>query len=149
MNANVKQAFNDLIRSISLFEIVTISLASRRFGNPISDAELNVTWKQALADGDPQKSEDGHIVFRFKFETEIRQRDHRIFEHVSEFALTFTLEDESIFDTLWQDSEIQKIFLGEQVTHTVWPIFRQHIIDGMTRLSLKPITLPWLFKSAI
>ena len=32
----------------------------------------------------------------------------------------------------------------KQLTKTLWPLFRQQVIDGMSRVGLPYVTLPWL-----
>ena len=43
------------------------------------------------------------------------------------------------------DDEIQKFFKEKQLVKTLWPMVRQQVLDGMSRLGLPPIPLPWLF----
>jgi len=48
------------------------------------------------------------------------------------------------FQSLWNDSDIKKVFTHNQIIKTIWPLFRQNVIDGLTRLSLPAISLPWI-----
>jgi hypothetical protein len=52
--------------------------------------------------------------------------------------------DPAAYGELWADEELRKIFMEKQIQKTIWPLFRQHIHDGMSRLGMSPVTLPWI-----
>ena len=49
-----------------------------------------------------------------------------------------------LFDELWKNEEIMSYFKDKQILKTLWPIVRQQVLDGLSRLSLPPISLPWI-----
>ena len=51
------------------------------------------------------------------------------------FVVAFRLKDRSSFDRLWADEALRTVFVERQIQRTLWPIFRQHVLDGMTRSS--------------
>ena len=52
--------------------------------------------------------------------------------------------DKEVFDELLKDEEIILYFKDKQILKTLWPIIRQQVLDGLSRLSLPPISLPWI-----
>ena len=68
----------------------------------------------------------------------------RYFRHRADFFLFFELVDAATFWSLWADVELQELFRSRQVSRTLWPFLRQQVLEGMLRLGLQPITLPWL-----
>lgn len=141
--------FASLIQSLELKEIVTLSLTSRRFNNPEAGKEVKFNWNQASAQDTPEKSPTGTLIFRVKFDADAKQEDAPILTHTTEFAVVFDLKDESQFNEAWESKAVQDAFLGQQITFTLWPLFRQNVYDAMSRLGLNPVTLPWLHKKTM
>lgn len=146
MSDPTAKQFASLIQSLELKEIITISLNSRRFKNPESGKEVKFNWKQASAQNTPEKNSDGTLVYQVKFDAEALQEDTPILTHATEFAIIFETKNVEQFDEAWQNKKIQEVFFAQQITFTVWPLFRQNVYDAMSRLGLNPITLPWLHR---
>jgi hypothetical protein len=137
--------FGRLVASLSLREIRPMELHSERLGDPPPQgADIQLEWKQAYADDDPVTLGADTKVFRPKYEFFLRHGSEVFFHHTSIFVLAFSIKDTPTFDALWADEAIRKAFTGRQLQHTMWPIFRQHVLDGMSRLGLQPLPLPWL-----
>ena len=58
--------------------------------------------------------------------------------------IAFHVLDVAVADELWKDEELRKVFMENQIQRTLWPLFRQHAHDGMSRLGMSPVPLPWL-----
>jgi hypothetical protein len=101
-------------------------------------------WNQALADGDPVGASADTRVFRPKYELTARQGGSPFFQQTSVFVVVFRVKDKSAFDQLWADESLRAVFVERQIRRTMWPIFRQHVLDGMSRLAMAPVTLPWI-----
>lgn len=143
---SLKGLFSSLMHSISLADIAVVGLTSKKTGNPVTGEEVKLNWSQSLADGSPEKLPNSLLLFRLKYDADVVQKDASVFVHSSEFGVAFKLDDEEAFDSCWANQELHQVFLNQQMTTTVWPVFRQNVLDGMSRLGMKPITLPWLFK---
>jgi len=83
-------------------------------------------------------------IFRPRYELSVSFKETHIFKQRSGFILGFAITDMSVFEELWADEEVRKVFMEKQIQKTLWPIFRQHAHDGMCRLGIAPIPLPWL-----
>ncbi len=106
--------------------------------------ELRLEWRQSFANDDPIAPTSETRVFRPKYEFVVRFQDVVIFLHISIFVISFKVIDQAAYDEFWADEELRKIFMEKQIQKIMWPLFRQHIHDGMSRLGMSPVTLPWL-----
>jgi hypothetical protein len=100
--------------------------------------------KHAIADGDPVAAGPGVRIFRPRYELAVTYGGAEFFRHTSVFILAFAVKDEAAFDQLWSDQSLRKVFTERQIQRTMWPIFRQHVLDGMTRMGIPGVVLPWL-----
>lgn len=145
MNATSEERFTRLISLLQLREITPMELHSKRLGNPPShNAEIKLEWKQSLADGDPVTTSPDTRVFRPKYDLSVKYGDDDFFHQTSIFILAFSVKDQVEFDELWADESLRKVFTERQLQRTMWPMFRQHVLDGMSRLGIPPVVLPWL-----
>jgi len=145
MTEQLNERFAGLIRLLTLRTITPTELRSQRLGAPPPDGtELKLESNQALASGDPVAADPDLRVFRPKYEFSVRQGDNLLFHQTSIFVVAFSVADLKAFDELWADEDIRKIFTERQLQRTMWPIFRQHVLDGMSRLGMPPVPLPWL-----
>lgn len=145
MSGAMEERFARLIKSLNLREISPVELHSLRLGVlPPGGQELRLEWNQAFADGDPVSPSPEMRVFRPKCEFFVKHGENVLFHHVSKFILAFSLVDAAAFHELWAEEDLRKAFMEKQIQHTLWPIFRQHAHDGMSRLGMQPIPLPWL-----
>lgn len=111
---------------------------------PPSNNEINLGWKQAFADGDPVIVNEGTRIFRPRYEITVSFKGASIFQQVSVFFIVFHLLDVPVFEELWKDDELSKVFREKQIQKTMWPFLRQHVHDGMSRLGINPLPLPWI-----
>jgi hypothetical protein len=145
MNEQLNERLTRLIKSLNLREIQPMQIHSERLGDLPDGIEVQLSWKQILAKDDPlSTAQPVARVFRPKYEFMVKHGESTIFHQTSIFLLAFEIVDQASFDELWQDESIRKVFLEKQLRRTMWPIFRQHVLDGMSRLAMKPIALPWL-----
>jgi len=145
MSDQVKERFSRLIKSLALREIRLVDLHSECRGDlPPAGSELQLSWTQALADGDPLEPEPGVRVFRPRYEFFVKQGETAIFQQTSVFVVACAIVEASAFGELWADQEVRSIFMEKQLRRTIWPLFRQHVHDGMSRLGMTPVPLPWL-----
>ncbi len=122
-----------------------MDLHSERSGeSPPQGVEVQLEWKQAYADGDPVDVPPDVKLFRPKYEFMLRHSGNEFFHQTSILVLAFTVTDLAAFDELWADESLRKVFMEKQLQRTMWPIFRQHVLDGMSRLGMQPVPLPWL-----
>jgi len=136
--------FSRLLKSLTLREITPMELLSKRLGDIPQGVEMQLEWKQAFADGDPVLASPEIEIFRPKFDFFVRQGTAEVFHQTSIFILAFNVVDPAAFRELWAEESLRKVFMEKQIQRTMWPIFRQHVIDGMSRLAMQPIPLPWL-----
>jgi hypothetical protein len=138
--------FDRLLGSLKLLDIKQVALYSRRLGDSTATTgvEPSIEIKQAQGKEDPIKLQDQKILFRTRFDVKASNTGTAYFEHFSEYFMTFELVDSEAYTELWQDSEIRTVFLERQVKRTLWPLLRERVLDGMLRVGLQPVTLPWI-----
>jgi hypothetical protein len=145
MSPQVGERFGQLVRSLSLREIRPMDVRSQRLGDPPpSGGEVQIEWKQAYADDDPVEIAPDVRLFRPKYEFMLRHGGIEYFHQTSIFLLVFQVVDAAAYSELWADEELRKVFRERQLQHTMWPIFRQHALSGMSTVGLQAIPLPWL-----
>jgi hypothetical protein len=145
MSDDINERLARLLRSLKLQDIKPMSLHADRLGDmPAPNSEINLEWKQAFADGDPVSVNGETRAFRPRYEITVSFQGIPIFLHVSIFIVTFQLTDVVAFDQLWADEEVRRVFMQNQIQKTLWPFIRQLVHDGMSRLGINPIPLPWL-----
>ncbi len=145
MSEPVTQRYSRLIKSLALREIRPVDLHSECRGNlPPVGSQVQLSWTQALAEGDPLEPEPAVRIFRPRFEFFAKQGETAIFHQTSVFVVACAVIDASAFGELWAEPEIRSIFMEKQLRRTLWPLFRQHVHDGMSRLGMSPLPLPWL-----
>lgn len=146
MNLEVNERLHRLLSTLSLKDITIMQLHSDRLGDlpPSQSIEVQLEWKQMLADGDPLKLIPETRVFRPKYELSIKQGKDLLFRQTSVFVMVFSLKDATLFEESWKDEELKKIFIEKQLRRIIWPLFRQQVHDGMSRLGMPPIPLPLL-----
>ncbi|MCX7026027.1 MAG: hypothetical protein NT061_00755 [Spirochaetes bacterium] len=145
MSADINESLVKLLKSISLQEIKPITFHSDTLGQmPVAGSQLQLAWNQSLAEGDPVSASEDTKVFRPKYNFNVSFQDTIIFTQESVFVLVFHVNDQATFDELWADEELRKVFVEKQLLKTMWPLFRQHVQDGMCRLGMSPVALPWL-----
>jgi len=111
---------------------------------PPAGNELRLEWRQSFANDDPVTPEPDLRLFRPKYEFVVQFQDAIVFKQTSIFIISFKVIDPAAYDELWADEELRKIFMEKQIQKTIWPLFRQHVHDGMSRLGMSPVTLPWI-----
>ena len=143
---SISAQFSRLLEAMQLVEIKQVAIFSRRLGDPPLAAGIVPTMeiKQAHGDGDPEVLVDSNILFRTRFDMKVLCADIPVFEHFSEFFAIFSIQNPDIYQELWQIEGIRKVFIERQLKRTLWPFLREHVLDGMVRVGLAPITLPWI-----
>lgn len=137
--------FKKLIESLSLTNIQPLKIEFERKGNfPTENSEININWRISYPSESFEEEQNflklyPMFVVEFIFDNEI------IYSHKSIFSVILTIKNKEIFNSFWEDDSIQKFFKEKQLVKTLWPIVRQQTLDGLSRLSLPPISLPWLF----
>jgi hypothetical protein len=145
MSDDINERLTRFLGSLKLQDIKPMSLHSDRLGDmPALNSEINLEWKQAFADGDPVAVSEETRAFRPRYEITVSFQSTPIFKQVSVFVVAFQLIDATAFDQLWADEEVRKVFTENQIQKTMWPFIRQLVHDGMSRLGINPLPLPWL-----
>lgn len=142
---DINERLGRFIKSISLQEIKPTTFHSNALAQmPALGSQLQLAWTQSLAEGDPVSASEDTKVFRPKYNFTVSFQESLIFTQESIFVLVFQVNDPATFDELWADEELRKIFIEKQLLKTMWPLLRQHVQDGMCRLGMSPVALPWL-----
>ena len=142
-----KALFKALLTSVQLLDIHPTNIHSDRgtFGTiDLSGKELNLAWNQAFAEGDPIKHVDDQILIRPRYEFTVSLEGTVLFSHVSIFVILFGIQNQEIIDSAFSSPEVKKVFFEKQIMKTMWPLLRQQVLDGMSRLGLPSIALPWI-----
>lgn len=137
--------FQKLIASLSLTVIQPTKIEYERHGNPPAEnADIQITWKMVYPKEASFKVENNMLQLAPMFEISFACNDETLYSHKSIFLVLLNIKDKKVFEYLWANEELQKTFKEKQIRNTLWPIVRQHVLDGMTRLALPPLALPWL-----
>ncbi len=145
MNDTINERLTRLLQSMKLQDIKPMSLHSDLLGEmPTPNSEINLEWKQAFADGDPVVVNGSTRIFRPRYEVNVSFQGTPIFKQVFVFFIAFQLVDVPTFEELWADEELRKVFRENQIQKTMWPFLRQYVHDGMSRLGINPLPLPWI-----
>jgi hypothetical protein len=145
MIEDINDRLTRLLRGLQLQEIRPMFLQSESLGQmPPPGNELQLEWKQMYANDDPLVPSPEARLFRPRYELTVSFQGAVFFKQVSTFVVAFKVLDTSVFEELWADVELRKVFLEKQIQKTLWPLFRQHAHDGMSRLGMSPVPLPWL-----
>jgi hypothetical protein len=142
-----KPGFPELISILALVDIQVLQIHIERRSADAVEAEgqeISITWSQAYHRDDPQIDEEKKLIVHPRFELSVSAGKQPVYEQVSAFRVIFEIRDRAIFGRTWADENVKKVFLEKQVMKTIWPFFRQQVMDGMTRVGLKPVTLPWI-----
>ena len=140
-----KTDFEHLLHCLKLTSIHPQRLHFDRMGLDIDpQTEVSITWNIALADDDPVSENVSFLRFRPRILVSISQSDKEFFKMESIIALLFEVTEQTGYEQAWSNQEVRTIFLEQQLQKTLWPFFRQEAIDGMTRLGLPGVPLPWL-----
>lgn len=139
------ELFQNLIKSLSLSLIQPTKIDFERLGEiPAGESNIQITWKMKYPKDSPFRIENNVLHLAPLFEVTLSCKNQPVYTHKSIFVILMKITDAETFENLWKDEEIQKYFREKQVLKTLWPIVRQQVLDGMTRLALPPIALPWI-----
>ncbi|MCX7025270.1 MAG: hypothetical protein NT080_11725 [Spirochaetes bacterium] len=145
MPGDINERLTRFLHALELHDIKPMLLHSENTGPmPPPGSELKLEWKQSFANGDPLATAPETRIFRPKYKLSVNFEEIPIFKQVSVFIIGFTVTDMAVFEELWADEELRKVFMEKQIQRTLWPLFRQHTHDGMSRLGMVPVPLPWL-----
>ena len=140
------ELFTKFIKSISLSTIQPTKIDVECLGEiPVGDdVPLQINWKMMYPKEESFKIVDNVIQLAPMFEISISYEDKIVYSHKSIFQILITIIEKDKFDELWKNEEIRTYFKDKQILKTLWPIVRQQVLDGLSRLSLPPISLPWI-----
>lgn len=145
MSGGINDSLTRFLHAITLQEIKPMLLRSEALGPmPPPGSNLTLECKQSFAQDDPLAPMPDTRVFRMKYELTVSFQDAPFFKQESGFIIGFGVTDLPTFTELWADEEVRKVFMEKQIQRTLWPLFRQHAHDGMSRLGMAPVSLPWL-----
>ena len=136
--------YNKFINSISLDAIQPMELLFSRRGDFLDDGSLvNIQFKLAYPE-EALVENESKIIFRPLFEINLFQNESIFYSQKVAFAVVIKIKDRPSFDNTWANEEIKKQFKEFQIKKTLWPILRQQVLDGMSRVGLPSISLPWI-----
>lgn len=145
MEDGINEGLTRLLHALKLQDIKPMFLQSENTGPmPVPGSELRLEWKQSFADDDPLATAPDIRIFRPRYELTVSFETTPIFKQISVFIIGFSITDMSVFEELWANEGLRKVFMEKQIQKTLWPLFRQHTHDGMSRLGIAPVPLPWL-----
>lgn len=135
----------ELLPLLDLALLTPVKLESeRRSDPPAANTELQLETNLQFSDDDPIVDPAGTWTFRPRMVCTVSHTGVPHFHQASYFLVKFRLLDTSSANELWKDAKVRQDFQQKQLTKTLWPLFRQHVIDGMSRVGLPSVTLPWL-----
>lgn len=141
-----KELFEKFINTISLSTIQPTKIDIECFGEiPAGEkVPLQISWKMMYPKEESFKIVDNIFQLAPMFDVFISYENKIIYSQKSIFQILITINDKDKFEELWNNEEIRTYFKDKQILKTLWPIVRQQVLDGLSRLSLPPISLPWI-----
>ena len=141
-----KELFAKFIQSISISTIQPTKIDVECLGaSPVGEqASLQISWKMMYPKEQAFKIVDNIMQLAPMFEISLSYENQTIYSHKSIFQVLITITEKDKFEELWNNEEVRTYFKDKQILKTLWPIVRQQVLDGLSRLSLPPISLPWI-----
>lgn len=141
-----KELFAKFIQSISISTIQPTKIDVECLGAiPVGEqASLQIRWKMMYPKEQAFKIVDNIMQLAPMFEISLSYENQTIYSHKSIFQVLITITEKDKFEELWNNEEVRTYFKDKQILKTLWPIVRQQVLDGLSRLSLLPISLPWI-----
>ena len=140
----MKNDYMRFIKSISLETIQPMEIIASRRGDFKDDKE-SVEIKFNLAyPGDSGLDITQKLLLRPIFEVFFSQDKTDFYYHKVTFVVVINITNKTVFEETWNENDVKQRFMEHQIKKTLWPILRQQVLDGMSRLGLPSIPLPWL-----
>ena len=141
-----KELFAKFIQSISISTIQPTKIDVECLGAIpfVEQASLQISWKMMYPKEQAFKIVDNIMQLAPMFEISLSYENQTIYSHKSIFQVLITITEKDKFEELWNNEEVRTYFKDKQILKTLWPIVRQQVLDGLSRLSLPPISLPWI-----
>ena len=140
-----QESYTEFLRCIQPQTMQPMSLSFNRTGDiPQGENQIQLSWKFLYANDDPLFPQTDLCVFRPKFEFVMIHNGTPVYNQTSLIVTKFTITNRDKFDDFWMTEEVRKFFRDKQIPSLLWPIVRQQVLDGFSRLGLPPISLPWM-----
>ena len=137
--------FQKFIQTIALSAIQPSKIEFERLGEiPNGEDNVQISWKMIYSNETPFLIVNDVFQLAPMFEITISCQNKVIYSHKTIFFVSMNIINKQEFNEIWANEEIQRYFKEKQIGKTLWPIVRQQVLDGMTRLSLPPVSLPWI-----
>ena len=140
------ELFKKFINTISISTIQPTKISVECLGEiPVKEeTPLQISWKMMYPKEESFKIVENILQLYPLFDISLSFNNLIIYSHKSIFQILVTIKDKEEFKKLWKNEEISTYFKDKQILKTLWPIVRQQVLDGLSRLSLPPISLPWI-----
>jgi hypothetical protein len=143
--AHVSALFRSLIENLQLRGIQPFSINYQRLGNlEAPNAEVQIKWEQAFRTDDPTAAGDNVIAFHPRYRVEVEHAGVPVFEMTVVFELAFLVKEKVAYTTAWSEQAVRKAFYERQLVTTMLPFIRQLAVDGLTRVGLQSVVIPWV-----
>jgi hypothetical protein len=140
-----QKIYTDFIKTIALENIQPVRIEFEKNGDiPVEAKEMQISWNMKLKQDDPVITDKTRFLFSPLYEIFVKCQSLPVYTHRTVFKVSFSITDEKKFMELWADKDLQLVFKNQQLVKTLWPIIRQQILDGMSRMILPPVTLPFI-----
>ncbi|MEI6389318.1 MAG: hypothetical protein WCQ50_22145 [Spirochaetota bacterium] len=140
-----EEDFRLLLSSVQMSSIQPVMLHSeRRDSAPAGEVELNLSWSQAFATDDPVEQGETTLFFRPRYQVELKYGDKVLFAHETIIGIAFVIVDRPTYLRAWANDAARKVFMEKQIQKTLWPFLRQQAMEGMSKLGIPAVPLPWI-----
>jgi hypothetical protein len=141
-----REDFERMLTALNLKAIQPLSMRFERTDALVvlPEGEYSLNWNQAFPTNDPQDVEASTLTFHPRYTVTVKHGEALLFLCETVIGIAFTANDRAAFDRAWNNEAARKIFYEKQIMKTLWPVVRQQVLDGMSRLGLPGIPLPWL-----
>lgn len=146
VNPSCQDNFRRIIENLQLQTILPLSLHFDRTGQLMVQQEMDIaiSWSQAFQPTDPERHANGSLAFNPRYTVELSCGNNPFFSAILIIYIVFMVKDRDVFEAAWEDTDARSVFLEKQILKTLWPILRQQVLDGLSRLGLPPFPLPWI-----
>jgi len=141
----METTFTDLLKTLNLIKIQCLETSTKRLADPVPGKEFEYTVQQLLGTNNPELLSQNQALFRVQFIVTFQDKDGLALGVISiAHGVLFEVLDQRAFDQLWNQEPLRDFFNNQQLRKTLWLYVRQFVFEGLARLELPPVTLPWI-----
>ena len=141
----MKDDFLIFLKTIDLFSIQPIKVNyERKVKSFLKDRKIHIESSMVFPEKKYNLIEDKVLEIQPYFEISILDDKKVLYSHNTTVEIDFQIIDFPSFSKYWENDDIKTLFFKKQIKKLIWPILRQQVLDGMSRVGLPSVTLPFM-----